>query len=277
MSTIYVGIVGNSNKAAETWIGKFKQGAIEKGMEHIGPITLPKRTVGGQTYYGRLMEIEPAGQPFDFLDHEIPDYIELEIGVDSGRFTIEDLIPEQRVDEEDTNIEGVEKSEKSTDPSNKDTDELTKSKNTGTLDGTDKVTNFTGQNPPKATSSNEEPSLEQLRDQAKEAAVEEISEDTSVARSEVTEYTRSSEVRDYVKARASGFCEGCKEPAPFVSKTGDPYFHAHHIHELSNGGSDMPSTVIALCPNCHYRVHHGENGDEYNEQLRENLLEIESR
>ncbi|MGQ3330417.1 HNH endonuclease [Halorubrum sp. FL23] len=221
------------------------------------------------------MEIEPAGQPIDFLDHEIPDYIELEIGVDSGPFTMDDLVPEQRRDEEDTNLEGEEKSEKSTNPSTKDTDESTKSENTDPSEGTDKTTNSTGQDPSKTASPDEDPSLEQLRNQAKEAAVEEISEDTSVARSDATEYTRSSAVRDYVKARAGGSCEGCKESAPFVSKTGDPYFHAHHVHELSDGGSDMPSTVIALCPNCHYRVHHGKNGNEYNEQLREKLLEIE--
>lgn len=275
MSTIYVGIVGNSHKAAETWIGKFKQGAIEKGMEYVGPIQLPRRTVGGQTYYGRLMEIEPAGQPIDFLDHEIPDYIELEIGVDSGPFTMEDLVPEQRRDGEDTNIEGVEKSEKPTNPSNKDTDESTKSENTDPAEGTGKVTNATDQYSSKTTSPNEERSLGQLRNRAKDAAIEEVPEDTSIARSDATEYTRSSAVRDYVKARAGGSCEGCEESAPFVSKTGDPYFHAHHVHELSDGGSDMPSTVIALCPNCHYRVHHGENGNEYNEQLREKLLEIE--
>jgi len=76
-------------------------------------------------------------------------------------------------------------------------------------------------------------------------------------------------------ARADGVCEGCGEEAPFTSKTGDPYLHAHHIYELSDGGSDAPDTVIALCPNCHYRVHHGMNGDEYNKELRQKLDEIE--
>ena len=277
MSTIYIGVVGNSHKAAEIWIGKFKQGAIEKGMEHVGAIQLPRRTVGGQTYYARLMEIEPAGQPIDFLDREIPDYIELEIGVDSGPFTMDDLVPEQRRDGEDTNIEEVEKSENPTNPSNKNTYEPTNSENTDPSEDTDKKTNSTDQDPSKTASPSEDPSLEQLRNRAKEASVEEIPEDTSLSRSDATEYTRSSKVRDYVKARAGGSCEGCEESAPFVSKTGDPYFHAHHIHELSDGGSDMPSSVIALCPNCHYRVHHGENGNEYNEQLREKLFEIESQ
>lgn len=86
-------------------------------------------------------------------------------------------------------------------------------------------------------------------------------------RSSTDEYSRSSAVRDYVMARANGACEGCEEPAPFTSKTGEPYLHAHHIYELSDGGADTPDTVVALCPNCHYQVHHGRDGDEYNREL----------
>lgn len=59
-------------------------------------------------------------------------------------------------------------------------------------------------------------------------------------------------------------------------KTGEPYLHAHHIHELSDGGSDTPDTVVGLCPNCHYRVHHGEDGDEYNQELLEIIQEKEN-
>jgi predicted HNH restriction endonuclease len=34
--------------------------------------------------------------------------------------------------------------------------------------------------------------------------------------------------------------------------------------------------VIALCPNCHYRVHHGEDGDAYNQELIEVLASKEN-
>ncbi|WP_396275500.1 HNH endonuclease [Haloarcula sp. S1AR25-4] len=67
---------------------------------------------------------------------------------------------------------------------------------------------------------------------------------------------------------ADSKCRSCGEPAPFTSKSGQPYLHAHHIHELSDGGSDTPATVVALCPNCHYKIHHGVDGDEFNEHLR---------
>lgn len=116
---------------------------------------------------------------------------------------------------------------------------------------------------------NQRSDLVNLRNDAEESAVEEVPEGTTVSDNGTAEYTRSQAIRKYVMARADGSCEGCGEPAPFTSKTGNPYLHAHHIHELSNGGSDTPDTVIALCPNCHYRVHHGDDGDEYNQELLE--------
>lgn len=115
----------------------------------------------------------------------------------------------------------------------------------------------------------------QLRAAAEENATEDVSYDKETTK-QTSQYNRSSEVREYVMARADGQCEGCGEPAPFTSKTGDPYLHAHHVQELSEGGSDMPDTVIALCPNCHYRVHHGEDGDEYNRELKRKLSELEN-
>lgn len=117
---------------------------------------------------------------------------------------------------------------------------------------------------------------DELRKQAVESAVEEVPEEASTVQHETPTYNRSQAVKEYVKARAGGVCEGCGEPAPFTSKTGEPYLHAHHIHELSDGGSDTPDTVVALCPNCHYRVHHGEDGDEYNQELLEIVEEKEN-
>lgn len=119
------------------------------------------------------------------------------------------------------------------------------------------------------------PSLAELRENAEEDAAESIPESASTTTQVTPEYSRSDKVKKYVKARADGCCEGCGEPAPFTSATGEPYLHAHHVHELSEGGSDTPETVIALCPNCHYRVHHGEDGEEYNEELKRKLAEIE--
>lgn len=117
--------------------------------------------------------------------------------------------------------------------------------------------------------------VEALRESAKRDEAVDVSYKNATR--QAPEYTRSNKVKEYVKARAKGYCEGCGQPAPFISKTGDPYLHAHHIKELSNGGKDTIDTVVALCPNCHYRVHHGEDGDEYNERLLRIVQEKESR
>ncbi|WP_312909312.1 HNH endonuclease [Natronosalvus caseinilyticus] len=115
------------------------------------------------------------------------------------------------------------------------------------------------------------PDLATLRKRAGECASEAVDPVSATTQT----YEGSDVVKTYVKARAEGKCEGCGEPA-FQNKSGDPYFHAHHINELSDGGPDRPDMVIALCPNCHCRVHHGEDGENYNEKLREWLADIES-
>lgn len=121
-----------------------------------------------------------------------------------------------------------------------------------------------------------EPDLEELRSEARASSSEDPSKtEPESTRRKVQDYTRSSKVREYVKQRADGICEGCGDPAPFTSKTGEPYLHAHHINELSNSGSDTIESVIALCPNCHYRVHHGQDGDKYNEKLLEIVHRVE--
>jgi 5-methylcytosine-specific restriction protein A len=80
-------------------------------------------------------------------------------------------------------------------------------------------------------------------------------------------YRRSKAVKVYVKKRADGVCEGCGKEAPFVTPQGRPYLEAHHVRRVSDGGPDHPRWVIALCPNCHRQIHHGQDGETYNKQL----------
>ncbi|WP_246259362.1 MULTISPECIES: HNH endonuclease [Chelativorans] len=49
----------------------------------------------------------------------------------------------------------------------------------------------------------------------------------------------------------------------------------HHLRRLSDGGPDDPRFVIALCPNCHRRVHHGMDGQAYNTELLDRMALIE--
>lgn len=88
-------------------------------------------------------------------------------------------------------------------------------------------------------------------------------------------YQRSRDVRVYVLARASGKCEGCMQPAPFLRKDGSPYLEPHHIRRVSDGGPDHPASVISLCPTCHRRVHAGTDGTDYNNQLLKKMKTIQ--
>jgi 5-methylcytosine-specific restriction protein A len=88
-------------------------------------------------------------------------------------------------------------------------------------------------------------------------------------------YQRSRDIRVYVLARANGKCEGCSAPAPFLRSDGTPYLEPHYLRRLSNGGPDHPAHVIALCPNCHRRVHAGADGDAYNAKLDASMPWIE--
>jgi 5-methylcytosine-specific restriction enzyme A len=88
-------------------------------------------------------------------------------------------------------------------------------------------------------------------------------------------YQRSKDVRNYVLARAKGNCEGCALPAPFFRSNGTPYLEPHHLRRISDGGPDHPAHVIALCPNCHRRVHAGADGQCYNATLIASMTSIE--
>lgn len=112
--------------------------------------------------------------------------------------------------------------------------------------------------------------IKNLRQEAEKAASKDPVRDTSDAGTG-SRYQRAPEIREFVIARADGVCEACGEPAPFKDKNGDPYLESHHVDELGKGGEDHPAKVVALCPECHKRVHYGQNGDQLNDELREKL------
>lgn len=89
-------------------------------------------------------------------------------------------------------------------------------------------------------------------------------------------YRRSHALRVLVRRRANGRCEGCEREAPFLDRQGRPHLEPHHTTRVADGGPDAPEHVIALCPDCHRRVHSGQDGDQYNEGLRARLAAIVS-
>lgn len=70
-----------------------------------------------------------------------------------------------------------------------------------------------------------------------------------------TTYIRDVHVIEYTKRRANGACQLCSSPAPFTDKEGNPFLECHHIEWLSTGGLDAIDNTVALCPNCHRKMH----------------------
>lgn len=68
-------------------------------------------------------------------------------------------------------------------------------------------------------------------------------------------FARSAEVVKATRKSANGICQFCNQPAPFLDEKGNPYLEVHHIIWLSRGGEDSTANTVALCPNCHTRMH----------------------
>jgi hypothetical protein len=62
-------------------------------------------------------------------------------------------------------------------------------------------------------------------------------------------------VAELVRRRAGGHCMLCEKAAPFRAKGGRPFLEVHHLEWLSRGGADTPDNAVALCPDCHRRMH----------------------
>lgn len=72
---------------------------------------------------------------------------------------------------------------------------------------------------------------------------------------ETVVYYRDPYLKQMVKRIADGKCQFCGNDAPFADKQGEPYLEEHHVVRLSDGGQDTIDNVVAICPNCHRKVH----------------------
>ena len=70
-----------------------------------------------------------------------------------------------------------------------------------------------------------------------------------------TSFARDLYVSEYAERRAKGKCDLCHAAAPFSGSDGNPYLECHHIDWLANNGPDAIENTVALCPNCHRRMH----------------------
>lgn len=83
---------------------------------------------------------------------------------------------------------------------------------------------------------------------------------------------RSASARRAVLLRSRGHCENphCAGQPEERTDTGDPILEIDHINDLARGGPDIPSQMIALCPNCHAIKTRGHT----REKLRQTLFEV---
>ena len=68
------------------------------------------------------------------------------------------------------------------------------------------------------------------------------------------QYYRNEEVKEQARRRANGYCDLCGELGPF-EKDQVPFLEVHHVKWLAKGGPDTIDNVVALCPNCHRKMH----------------------
>ncbi len=87
--------------------------------------------------------------------------------------------------------------------------------------------------------------------------------------------TRSQAISRYVKERSLGYCEVCGRGAPFLTASGKPYLESHHITQLADDGPDAPKDVVASCPTCHRKAHHGADRDKINKAAHERIQRVE--
>jgi 5-methylcytosine-specific restriction enzyme A len=68
-------------------------------------------------------------------------------------------------------------------------------------------------------------------------------------------YERNAYISELAKRRANGKCQLCEQPAPFIKPNGEPFLETHHIEWLAKGGTDTIENTVALCANCHRKMH----------------------
>ncbi len=80
-------------------------------------------------------------------------------------------------------------------------------------------------------------------------------------------FVRNPKVAAFVLARAGSRCEACQQKAPFERDDGRPFLEVHHLRHLASGGPDTVANTIAVCPNCHRRLHFGVNRESLTSKL----------
>ena len=91
---------------------------------------------------------------------------------------------------------------------------------------------------------------------------------------ESTSFSRDPKVVAWVLKNSGGICESCNEPAPFTKPDGDFYLEVHHLRRLADGGSDTITNAVAICPNCHRKLHYANDRNEVLSNLYQQISRL---
>jgi 5-methylcytosine-specific restriction protein A len=88
-------------------------------------------------------------------------------------------------------------------------------------------------------------------------------------------YIRDPLVRAWILEHSSGICESCGDEAPFHTETSNlPYLEVHHLISLSNNGADSIENAIAVCPNCHRRLHYSIDKTQLKDAIYKKIIRL---
>ncbi|MGM9927778.1 MAG: HNH endonuclease [Bacillus sp. (in: firmicutes)] len=87
-------------------------------------------------------------------------------------------------------------------------------------------------------------------------------------------FVRNRDVALCARYASKGRCALCENEAPFITEDG-PYLEVHHIVALAEGGSDDLKNTVALCPNCHRKIHRVHSEDDVVKLKNRALLNYE--
>jgi hypothetical protein len=88
------------------------------------------------------------------------------------------------------------------------------------------------------------------------------------------EYKRLAGVIVAVLQKAQGTCELCTTAGPFMDRDGKIYLEVHHVKHLAESGPDSEDNAVAVCPNCHRKLHYGKDAPQAKEKLYKQIARL---
>lgn len=79
-------------------------------------------------------------------------------------------------------------------------------------------------------------------------------------------HERDPKVKAWIIKNAKGKCECCGVDG-FIKEDGSIFLEVHHLRLLAENGSDTTQNAVALCANCHRKLHYAKNKEEMRTEL----------